>query len=166
MQNQQNDVCPAKTQISLGIRSIWLESLLCAHWEPSASSCGQQILWSVFSGRTGYFVGFVLLWLISRYHLTWGTIISTKWHVHPAKTEISLCICPVWSVFSDHVRKLWVLYAGFALLVAIVAKCKEKYFWYKKYQLAKTSGEKKFSSQKIVVFISPIWASLCHLIAN
>ena len=29
-QNQQNDVCPAKTQISLGIRPVWSESSLCA----------------------------------------------------------------------------------------------------------------------------------------
>ena len=29
-QNQQNDVRPAKTQISLGIRPVWSESSLCA----------------------------------------------------------------------------------------------------------------------------------------
>ena len=31
-QNQQNNMRPAKTQISLGIRTIWSESSLCAHW--------------------------------------------------------------------------------------------------------------------------------------
>ena len=31
-QNQQNDVRPAKTQISLGIRPVWSESSLCAQW--------------------------------------------------------------------------------------------------------------------------------------
>ena len=30
-QNQQMTVCPAKTQISLGIRTVWSESSLCAH---------------------------------------------------------------------------------------------------------------------------------------
>ena len=30
-QNQQNGMCPAKTQISLVIRPIWPESLMCAH---------------------------------------------------------------------------------------------------------------------------------------
>ena len=31
-QNQQMSVRPAKTQISLGIRPVWSESLLCAQW--------------------------------------------------------------------------------------------------------------------------------------
>ena len=39
-------------------------------------------------------------------------------------------------------------------------------FGTKKIYLAKTSGEKKFSSEKIGILISPIWAILCHLIAN
>ena len=38
-QNLQNDVCPAKTQTSLGICPVWSEFLLCAQWK--ASSCGQ-----------------------------------------------------------------------------------------------------------------------------
>ena len=33
----------------------------------------------------------------------------TKWHMHPAKTQISLGICPVWSVFAVGVKKYWVL---------------------------------------------------------
>ena len=32
-----------------------------------------------------------------------------KWHVCPAKTQISLGICPVWSVFTVGVKKPWVL---------------------------------------------------------
>ena len=39
-------------------------------------------------------------------------------------------------------------------------------FGTKKFYLAKTSGEKIFSSEKIGILISPIWAILCHLIAN
>ena len=42
-------VHPAKTQISLGIRSVWSESSLCAQWVakgPKCSSCGQRRLWS------------------------------------------------------------------------------------------------------------------------
>ena len=34
---------------------------------------------------------------------------STKWHVHPAKTQISLGIRPVWSVFAVRMKKAWVL---------------------------------------------------------
>ena len=59
------------------------------------------------------------------------------------------------------------VHTEFALPVTIVAKCEEKMFVaQKKNHLAKTSGEKKFSSQKIGILISPIWAILCHLIAN
>ena len=31
----------------------------------------------------------------------------TKWHVGPAKTQISLGICPVWSVFAIRMKKYW-----------------------------------------------------------
>ena len=31
-QNQQNEMCPAKTNISLAICPVWLESSLCAEW--------------------------------------------------------------------------------------------------------------------------------------
>ena len=33
----------------------------------------------------------------------------TKWPVRPAKTQISLGICPVWSVFAVRMKKLWML---------------------------------------------------------
>ena len=33
----------------------------------------------------------------------------TKWHVRPAKTQISLGIRPVWSVFAVRMKKAWVL---------------------------------------------------------
>ena len=33
----------------------------------------------------------------------------TKWHVHPAKTRISMGIPPVWSVFAVRMKKAWVL---------------------------------------------------------
>ena len=32
----------------------------------------------------------------------------TKWPVHPAETQISLGICPVWSVFAVRMKKHWV----------------------------------------------------------
>ena len=33
----------------------------------------------------------------------------TKWHVRPAKTQISLGIRPVWSVFTVRMKKVWFL---------------------------------------------------------
>ena len=66
-------VCPAKTQISLGIRPVWSESSLCAQWvvkDPSFLHAGSEdsfqtgrmprLIW-VFAGRTCHFVGFVVM---------------------------------------------------------------------------------------------------------
>ena len=61
-------VRPAKTQNSLGIRSVWSESSLFAQWvakEPSFlhadSEDSDQTGWiCVFAGRTNHFVGFVM----------------------------------------------------------------------------------------------------------
>ena len=68
-------VRPAKTQISLGIRPVWSEYSLCAHWvaknpnilqadSEDSDQTGRmpRLIW-VFAGRTGHFVGFVVLWL-------------------------------------------------------------------------------------------------------
>ena len=32
----------------------------------------------------------------------------TKWPLCPAKTRISLDVCPVWSIFAVHLKKAWV----------------------------------------------------------
>ena len=74
-QNQQNDVHPAKTQISMGIRPVWSESSLCAQWvakDPNflhadskdSDQTGRmpRLIW-VFTWRTCHFVGFVMRWL-------------------------------------------------------------------------------------------------------
>ena len=71
-------VCPGKTQISLGMRPVWSESSLCAHWvakDPSflyadskdSDQTGQvpRLIW-VFPGRTCHFVWFVVRWLVCR----------------------------------------------------------------------------------------------------
>ena len=76
-------VRPAKTQISLGIRPVWSEYSLCAHWvakEPSflhadsedSDQSGRmpRLIW-VFAGRTCPFVGFVMRRLISTYLYMW-----------------------------------------------------------------------------------------------
>ena len=64
-------VRPAKTQISLGIRSVWSESSLCAQWvakdprflhadseDSDQTGWMPRLIW-VFAGRT-HFVGFVM----------------------------------------------------------------------------------------------------------
>ena len=67
---------PVKTQISLGYRPVWSESSLSAwrklgslatHWvysEDSDQSGRMPRLIRIFTGCTGHFVGFVMLWLI------------------------------------------------------------------------------------------------------
>ena len=66
-------VCPAKTQINLGIRPVWWESLLSAwrniwplttYWAHSEDSNQMPRLIWVFAGRTCHFVGFVMRLLI------------------------------------------------------------------------------------------------------
>ena len=65
-------VCPAKTQISLGICPVWSESSLCTQWvakDPSflyadskdSDQTGRmpRLIW-VFAGRKCHFVGFVM----------------------------------------------------------------------------------------------------------
>ena len=42
-------------------------------------------------------------------HLSHLMTNPTKWHVHPAKTQISLGIRPVWSVFAVCMKKHWTL---------------------------------------------------------
>ena len=64
-------VCPAKTQISLGIRPVWSEYSLCAKWvakDPSFLHADSEdsdqtgwtprLIWD-FTGRTCHFVGFL-----------------------------------------------------------------------------------------------------------
>ena len=55
-------VCPAKTQINLGICPVWSEWSLATHWADSEDSdqTGQmpRLIW-VFAGHTCHFVGFV-----------------------------------------------------------------------------------------------------------
>ena len=68
-------VCPAKTQISLGIHPVWSESSLSAHWAVKVSRFlhadsedsdqkGRMpsLIW-VFTGLIGHFVGFIMLQL-------------------------------------------------------------------------------------------------------
>ena len=50
-----------------------------------------------------------LYWGAGHAHLSHLMTKPTKWHVCPAKTQISLGICPVWSVFALRMKKAWVL---------------------------------------------------------
>ena len=69
-------VCPAKTQISLGIRPVWSESSLSA-WRSHMSLTiirerMPRLIW-VFARRTCHFVGFVML------RLVWYKQRSNQW---------------------------------------------------------------------------------------
>ena len=114
---------PAKTQISLGIRPVWLESSLCAQWvandprflhadNEDSDQTGRmhRLIW-VFDGRTCHFVGFVMRRLkygidkIDKpFKFDYQSLSNEPRHyktnktsVRPAKTQISLAIRPVWS---------------------------------------------------------------------
>ena len=60
-QKQQNDVRPAKTQISLDIRPVWSESSL--HWILSYP-VSEQLIGVFARSHAGHFIGFVMLWFI------------------------------------------------------------------------------------------------------
>ena len=90
VKTNKTTVRSANTQISLGIRPVWSESLLCAHWvakEPNflpvdsedSDQTGRmpRLIW-VFAGRTFHFVGFV------RSHFTWPELtvcVSQLYHL-------------------------------------------------------------------------------------
>ena len=72
-------VRPAKTQISLGIRSVWSVFAVrsVGSWGPNVSSCGQQRLWSDWADAQAglslrwahyHFVGFVMRQVVYNYN--------------------------------------------------------------------------------------------------
>ena len=86
----------AKTEICLGIRPVWSESLLCAQWvanDPSflhADSEGSdhtgrmpRLIW-VFAGRTCHLVGFVMRRLICLFYV-FNSITVSKIHQDDGK---------------------------------------------------------------------------------
>ena len=94
-QNQQNECAPSEDQISLGICPVWSESSQCTQWIaedprfPHADSEDSdqtgwmpRLIW-VFAGHTAI--------LLAQHDKT------NKMSVRPAKTRISLGVCPVWS---------------------------------------------------------------------
>ena len=83
-------VHPAKTQISLGIRQVWSESLLCAQWvakdprfinvdsvDSDQTRWMPRLIW-ILTGRTCHFVGYVMWWLMWLYCLSQGTANLTE----------------------------------------------------------------------------------------
>ena len=77
-----------------------------------SKSCRQNDKGAVWSGSTLVVQTFLSK---SRYFFGWLHYLShrmtkpTKWHVRPVKTQISLGIRPVWSVFAVRMKKYWVL---------------------------------------------------------
>ena len=115
-------VCPAKTQISLGIRQVWSESSLSAwtklgslatHWAHSEDSNQTgwmpRLIW-VFAGCTVILL--VLSWggsfLFSGSCSLWSCFIFTPWRFWSSKnkkTFIYICCCSPYRCYS-HI--LWI----------------------------------------------------------
>ena len=88
-QNQKWHVRPAKTQINLGIRPVWSESLLCAQRvakEPADSEDSDQtgrmprLIW-VFAGRT--------------YHLL--VLVAKLWNIQETSAKVNSCSSCTWN---------------------------------------------------------------------
>ena len=87
-------VRPVKTQINLGIRPVWSESSLCAHWvakDPSFLSADSEdsdqtgLIW-VFAGRT-----LTLLVLSCRGSFDYSSIFEIVWVCHNKLSTVGFC---------------------------------------------------------------------------
>ena len=108
LQNQQNDLCPEKTQTNLGIHPVWFESPLSTQWvakDPSFLHADSEdsdqtglmprLLW-IFAGRTCHFVGFVmrwLIWILSYFHRKYNWIFDLNMSLWPTFYEKLGHIC-------------------------------------------------------------------------
>ena len=144
-------VCPAKTQISLGICPVWSESSLSAwrklgsfatHWVHSEDShqTGHAILLVLSWGGSNVriiravFVGFVmrgLIWILWVYHTV----------MHPNDADWmanSVDLVRVWSgstlfaktCLSENLRSLWYMYLYFYLPFTFLTEVEDSLFRY------------------------------------
>ena len=110
-------VRPAKPQISLGIRPVWLVASLSAwrkleslatHWahseDPDQTERMPRLIW-VFAGRTCHFVGFVMRWL--RYQLLKQRNVNIRNSKSQFFSRLPFsCTAPIpWSFASQNRRK-------------------------------------------------------------
>ena len=121
-------VRPAKTQICLGIRQVWSESLQCAEWvakdpvflhadSEDSDQTGRmpRLIW-VFAGCKGHFVGFVVKRLIWRWvpiffiprraskHLNW--LLWMSFEPRHDKTN-KMSVRPAKTQISLGIRSVW-----------------------------------------------------------
>ena len=99
-------VCPAKTLISLAICPFWSESSLSARRKLGSFATQMACAPSNNSDQPGHVP--ILISLRCPQEESLGPLLP-KWHVHPATTQISLAMCPLWSVFAVRKKKAWVL---------------------------------------------------------
>ena len=99
------------------------------------------------SAKTGYGIEDLITKLMNDWEyrglyedLSRRTTKPAKWHVHPAKTQISLGICPVWSEFTIHMKKAsrvlsyplsaqWRLWSDWADAQADLSLCRVHMSW-------------------------------------
>ena len=98
--------CPGWSKSSLGAQPFcWFCHMAARVWKIS----NRTVLRSLFSWHSwNAFLSPVKIGLNS---LKMSRLMTkqTKWHVRPAKTQISLSIRPVWSVFTVRMKKAWIL---------------------------------------------------------
>ena len=97
----------------LYVIKFWTNNIWAAAWQNQnrnvSKTCSQNVkhcrFWSDWSFKCSpIWVQTSLFKYLSR-----SMTKPTKWPVRPAKTQISLGICPVWSVFAVRMKKAWVL---------------------------------------------------------
>ena len=108
---------PAKTQISLGIRPVWSESLLSAWWKlrplaiywahsEDSDQTGRmpKLIW-VFAGRTCHFVGFVMRRLIYWHNKETSSLHLCKFTPHECIFFHSIVLLQVMWLFNNDMWK-------------------------------------------------------------
>ena len=124
-QNKQNGMCAQQR-----LRSAWVstqsdQSLRCRHCKDSDQT-GQmsRLIW-VFARRTDHFVGFVMQLICILQMSAKNENFEpkpTKWPVCPAKTQISLGICRVWS-------RVFVVRSMGSLGPKVSSRGKQRHWW-------------------------------------
>ena len=103
-------VCPAKTQISLGIHPVWSESSLCAQWvakDPSFLHADSED--SDQTGRAFHFVGFVMRHIAGRTcHFVTEVLVLYANSVDPDQMSSDLGLHFAYVQFMGRYRHIWV----------------------------------------------------------
>ena len=95
---------PSSAKVHMLLFELGLDLDLCYTFYTVRPWLQKDTYWAKKFRDQNYVMIFLALQTINR-----SMTKPTKWHVRQAKTQISLAICPVWSVFAVRMKEAWVL---------------------------------------------------------